>query len=52
MLKFAARTLVLTAAIGGASLAVADEVILASLLLSASTLAATGVGLFLAKDRI
>ena len=47
MLKLVARILLLTAAIEGASLAVADELILASLLMSASTLAATGVGVFL-----
>ena len=47
MLKLVTRILLLTAAIEGASLAVADELILASLLISASTLAATGVGVFL-----
>ena len=52
MLKFAARALVLIAVIGGASLAIADEVILASLLFSASTLAATGVGVFVATNRV
>ncbi len=47
MLKLIARMLLLTAAIEGASLAVADELILASLLISAPTLAAAGVGVFL-----
>ena len=47
MLKLVARILLLTAAIEGASLALANELILASLLMSASTLAATGVGVFL-----
>ena len=47
MLKLMARILLLTAAIGGASLAFAEELILASLLMSASTLAAAGVGVFL-----
>ena len=52
MLKLVVRILVLTAAIEGASLVVADDLILASLLISASTLAVTGVGVFLATDRI
>ena len=52
MLRLAARILLLTAAIEGASLAVADELILASILMSASTLAVAGVGVFLARDRI
>ena len=52
MLKLFLRILVLTAAIEGASLAVADELILVSLLMSASTLAATGVGVLLVTDRI
>ncbi len=47
MLKLIARILLLTTAIGGASLAVANELILASLLMSASTLAAASVGVFL-----
>ena len=47
MLKLIARMLLLTAAIEGASLAVADELILASLLISASTLLAASVGVFL-----
>ena len=47
MLKLVARILLLTAAIEGASLAVADELILASLLISASTLMAASVGVFL-----
>ena len=47
MLKLVARILLLTAAIEGASLAVADELILASLLMSATTLAAAGVAVFL-----
>ena len=47
MLKLITRILLLTAAIGGASLAVANELILASLLMSASTLAAASVGVFL-----
>ena len=47
MLKLVIRILLLAAAIEGASLAVADELILASLLISASTLAATGAGVFL-----
>ena len=47
MLKLVTRILLLTAAIEGASLAVANELILASLLICASTLAATGVGIFL-----
>ena len=52
MLKLVVRILVLTAAIEGASLVVADDLILASLLISASTLAVTGAGVFLATDRI
>ena len=47
MLKLVARILLLTAAIEGGSLAVADELILASILMSASALAATGVGVLL-----
>ena len=47
MLKLVARILLLTAAIKGASLAVADELILASLLTSASALAVSGAGVFL-----
>jgi len=47
MLKLVIRILLLAAAIEGASLAVADELILASLLISASTLAAIGAGVFL-----
>ncbi len=49
MLKLIARILLLTAAIEGASLAVANELILASLLISASSLVATGVGIFLCQ---
>ena len=47
MLKLIARMLLLTAAIEGASLAVADELILASLLISASTLLAASAGVIL-----
>ena len=47
MLKLIARMLLLTAAIEGASLAVADELILTSLLISASTLLAASVGVIL-----
>ena len=47
MLKLVIRILLLAAAIEGASLAVADELILASLLISASALATTGAGVFL-----
>ena len=51
MLKLVARILLLTAAIQGASLAVADELVLASLLMSASTLMAASVGVFLYQAR-
>ncbi len=47
MLKLIARMLLLTAAIEGASLAVADELILASILISASTLLAASVAVIL-----
>ena len=47
MLKLIPRILLLTAAIWGASLAIGDELILASLLMSASTLVVAGVGALL-----
>ena len=47
MLKLIPRILLLTAAIWGASLAIGDELILASLLMSASTLVVSGVGVLL-----
>ena len=47
MLKLIPRILLLTAAIWGASLAIGDELILVSLLMSASTLVVAGVGVLL-----